>query len=68
MIAPLFERLETFDKVTAIAFPESSGAVNTYPIAVLEESKNAATARKFVELITGPDGQKVLAAEGFAAP
>lgn len=56
------------DKVTAIAFPESSGAVNTYPIAVLEESKNVATARKFVELVTGPDGQKVLAAAGFAAP
>jgi molybdate transport system substrate-binding protein len=56
------------DKVTAVAFPESSGAVNTYPIAVLKGSKNSATGQKFVGLVTGPDGRKVLAAAGFAAP
>jgi molybdate transport system substrate-binding protein len=56
------------DKVTSIPFPESKGAVNTYPIAELEQSKNAATAQKFVDLVTGPEGQKVLAAAGFAAP
>jgi molybdate transport system substrate-binding protein len=56
------------DKVTAVPFPESSGAVNTYPIAVLKESKNPAAAQKFVDLVTGPEGQKVLAAAGFAAP
>ena len=55
-------------KVTTVAFPESSGAVNTYPIAALGESKNAATAQKFVDLVTGPDGQKTLAAAGFAGP
>lgn len=56
------------DKVTAIPFPESSGAVNTYPIAVLKESTNPAAAQKFVDLVTGPQGQDVLAAAGFAAP
>jgi molybdate transport system substrate-binding protein len=56
------------DKVTAVAFPEAGGAVNTYPIAVLKGSKNAATAQKFVDLVTGPDGRKVLAGAGFAAP
>ena len=56
------------DKVTAIPFPESSGAVNTYPIAVLKDSANAATAQKFVDFVTGPEGQKVLAEAGFAAP
>ena len=56
------------DKVTAIPFPESSGAVNTYPIAVLKESANAATAQKFVDFVTGPEGQKVLSEAGFAAP
>ena len=56
------------DEVTSVPFPESSGAVNTYPIATLKDSKNAATAQKFVELVTGPEGQKVLAAAGFAAP
>ncbi|WP_372512696.1 molybdate ABC transporter substrate-binding protein [Mycobacterium yunnanensis] len=55
-------------KVTAVPFPESSGAVNTYPIALLKDSKNTATAQKFLDLVTGPDGQKVLKAAGFAAP
>jgi molybdate transport system substrate-binding protein len=56
------------DKVTAVAFPESRDAVNTYPIAVLKDSKNAATAQKFVDLVTGPQGKAVLSAAGFAAP
>ena len=55
-------------KVATVAFPEAGGAVNTYPIAVLKGSKNAATAQKFVDLVTGPDGRKVLAGAGFAAP
>lgn len=55
------------DKVTAVPFPESKDAVNTYPIVMLKGAKNAPTAKKFVELVTGPDGQKVLAAAGFAA-
>lgn len=56
------------DEVTAVPFAESSGAVNTYPIAVLEQSKDSAAAKKFVDLVTGPEGQKILAAAGFAAP
>ena len=31
-------------------------------------SKNPGTAQKFVDLVTGPDGRKTLAAAGFAAP
>jgi molybdate transport system substrate-binding protein len=56
------------DKVTAVAFPEAAGAVNTYPIAVLKGSKNPELARKFVDLVTGESGQKVLNAAGFAKP
>lgn len=56
------------DKVTAVAFPESAGAVNTYPIAVLKQSKNPELARKFVDLVTGEAGQKALSAAGFAKP
>ncbi len=56
------------DKVAAVAFPESAGAVNTYPIAVLKGSKNSELARKFVDLVTGESGQKVLNAAGFAKP
>ena len=56
------------DKVTAVAFPESAGAVNTYPIAVLKQSTNADLAHKFVDLVTGEYGQKVLGKAGFAKP
>ncbi len=56
------------NKVTAVPFAESGGAVNTYPIAVLKQSKNPDLARKFVDMVTGPAGQKVLAAAGFAKP
>ena len=56
------------DKVAAVAFPEAAGAVNTYPIAVLKGSKNPELARKFVDLVNGESGQKVLNAAGFAKP
>jgi molybdate transport system substrate-binding protein len=56
------------DKVTTIPFPESGGAVNTYPIATLKDSRDTATAQKFVDLVTGREGRKVLTAAGFAAP
>ena len=56
------------DKVDAVAFPETTDAVNTYPIATLKESANAGLAKKFVDLVTGEKGQKVLDAAGFAKP
>ncbi len=56
------------DKVTAIAFPESAKAVNTYPIAVLKDAGNPTLAQKFVALVTGDKGKAVLANAGFAAP
>ena len=52
-------------KVTAVPFPEAAGAVNTYPIATLEQAGNPALARKFVDLVTGSDGQQILAGAGF---
>jgi molybdate transport system substrate-binding protein len=56
------------DKVTEVDFPESSSAVNTYPIAVLKTVANADMAKKFVELVTGEAGQKILLKAGFAKP
>lgn len=56
------------DKVAEVNFAESAGAVNIYPIAVLKQSKNADLAGKFVDLVTGEAGQKVLNATGFAKP
>lgn len=56
------------DRVDAVAFPETTDAVNTYPIAALKDSANAELAAKFVTFVTGEQGQKVLDAAGFAKP
>jgi molybdate transport system substrate-binding protein len=56
------------DKVTAVAFPEAAGAVNTYPIAALKTAKNPELARRFIAAVTGDAGQKTLTAAGFAKP
>jgi molybdate transport system substrate-binding protein len=56
------------DKVTGVTFPESSQAVNVYPIGVLQTSANAPLARSFVALVTGSQGQQVLADAGFGPP
>ncbi|MEH3132651.1 MAG: molybdate ABC transporter substrate-binding protein [Mycolicibacterium neoaurum] len=56
------------DDVTAVPFPESTDAVNTYPIAVLQEAVNSRAAQDFVDLVTSPAGQDVLTAAGFASP
>ena len=39
-----------------------------YPIATLAASKQQELAKEFVTLVTGPDGQKVLADAGFGQP
>jgi len=56
------------DTVTAVAFPEATGAVNTYPITALKESANPQAAQAFVDLVMSPAGRDVLTAAGFAAP
>ncbi|ORV84394.1 molybdate-binding protein [Mycolicibacterium iranicum] len=56
------------DKVTVVPFPESSSAINTYPIAVLRGAADSTAAAKFVGLVTGSRGREVLSAAGFAAP
>ena len=55
-------------KVTGITFPESSAAVNTYPIAMLTGSANAALAKAFIGYVTGAIGQEEFAAAGFGKP
>lgn len=56
------------DKVAAVSFPEAGQAVNTYPIAVLNQSRNPDVARMFVDLVTGPEGRQELTEAGFAVP
>jgi len=53
------------DKVTTVSFPESTTVVNTYPIATLTAATEPSLAMTFVELVTGPEGQQLLAAAGF---
>jgi len=53
------------DKVTEVDFPEAAAVVNTYPIATLTTAIQPALATKFVDLVTGQEGQQVLAAAGF---
>jgi molybdate transport system substrate-binding protein len=62
------DALNAEDKVTTITFPESAGAVNVYPIAVLKHAPQPALAQKFVDLVTGEMGQKILGQAGFAKP
>lgn len=54
--------------VVGIAFPEADAAVNRYPIAPLSASPQGSLAQDFVDLVTGPQGQRVLADAGFGAP
>ncbi|HEX7323482.1 MAG TPA: molybdate ABC transporter substrate-binding protein [Mycobacterium sp.] len=56
------------DHVTAVEFPEAAQAVNTYPVALLNDAAAPALARKFVDLVTGVTGQQMLRAAGFAQP
>lgn len=55
-------------KVEGVEFPESAGAVNDYPIALLKGSKNTETAKAFIALVQSAEGQKVLNEAGFLKP
>ena len=56
------------DEVEGIEFPESGQAVNTYPIAVLTESKTADMAQAFVDYVLSAEGRAVLQKAGFGQP
>lgn len=55
-------------EVETFEIPHAADEVTTYPIAPLAQSKDAALAREFVALVTGPAGQQVLADAGFGKP
>ncbi len=56
------------DAVTGVEFPESSRAVNTYPVAALKDAADASLAKGFVDFVSGPQGRDVLQDAGFGAP
>ena len=54
-------------KVHEIAIPDGANVTATYPIAVVEGSRNASAAEAFVRYVTGP-GQATLRSFGFLPP
>jgi molybdate transport system substrate-binding protein len=54
--------------VDSVEFPESSGAINEYPIVVLKGATNRAGARAFVAYVLSDQGRAVLTGAGFQAP
>jgi molybdate transport system substrate-binding protein len=54
--------------VDGIEFPESAGAVNDYPIAVLKDAPNKTGAQAFVAYVRSDKGMAVLTAAGFQEP
>lgn len=56
------------NRVDTVRFPESAQAVNIYPIVVLKTASQPVLAEKFVELVIGETGRRVLGQAGFASP
>jgi molybdate transport system substrate-binding protein len=54
--------------VDGIEFPESAGAINSYPIVVLKNSASKTAARAFVAYVLSGKGMSVLTAAGFQSP
>ncbi|WP_344862594.1 molybdate ABC transporter substrate-binding protein [Amycolatopsis ultiminotia] len=52
-------------KVDKVDFPESSGAVNKYPIAVVKDAPQAALAKQFSDFVLGAQGKDELTKIGF---
>ena len=54
------------DQVTSFDIPHAQQEITTYPIATLDQSKDADLAKQFMDLVLGSQGQKVLADAGFS--
>ncbi len=54
--------------VIGIGIPDEVNAINTYPIAVLDDSPSPGLAEDFLAFVLGPKGQQVLSDAGFGAP
>jgi molybdate transport system substrate-binding protein len=54
-------------KVAQVDFPESAGAINDYPIAVVKNAPEADLAKQFEQFVLGAQGKQELAKVGFGA-
>ena len=57
--------LDIRDRVEVVPIPPDLNIVATYPIAALEDAREPDLARKWVDLVTGEEGQRVLEEWGF---
>jgi molybdate transport system substrate-binding protein len=55
-------------KVDKVDFPEATGAINNYPIAVVKDAPQAALAKEFEDFVLGATGKQELAKVGFGTP
>ena len=56
------------NRVTGVDIPDRYQVVVLYPIAVVKNSKNTTLAHRYVDYLTSPAGQQVLAEFGFSKP
>lgn len=56
------------DQVRSIPVPGSASQITTYPIVTLTQTGSTSLSEAFVDLVTGPTGQQVLAKAGFGPP
>ncbi len=56
------------DEVTPIEVPDAANVPATYAGVVVGESPNQDAAAAFLDWLTGPDGQAILASFGFLPP
>jgi molybdate transport system substrate-binding protein len=55
-------------KVTGVNFPESSDAINSYPIGVVAHAPNPTTAQAFIAFVLSAQGEDLLLQDGFQQP
>jgi molybdate transport system substrate-binding protein len=56
------------DNISWVRFPEADDAANTLSIARLQDSEHPYLAARFIDLVTGSLGKKILNQAGFAEP
>ncbi|MEI2659676.1 MAG: molybdate ABC transporter substrate-binding protein [Bifidobacterium adolescentis] len=56
---------DSASKVNRVDIPDALNTIATYPIAVINDSKNAELGKKFVTFVLSSQGQQILAKYGF---
>ena len=62
------DALSAGDKVKQLQLPAAAQATATYPIGIVSASTQTEAAQQWIDLVTGPDGQKVLRHLAFGPP